>query len=277
MDKVIKIERSHQIIVSLNGDSKNPAILLIHGWISHRGVWQQTIRALESKYYCVSMDLLGFGASDKPAEADYSLPTQAQRITRLAEMLELPRYSLIGHSMGGQMAMYIATILAPRNVDKLVSVGGVVTGRLAPNVEKTNLPMVRLARRWPGLYGLARSLASFRPAANWIFRPWFYDMNALPFEAWEADRLAATNPASAIPTDEAGKSMRETKMEKYLHKVKAETLLIAGQEDGTVPVEQAYLAQTIIPNNQLAIIKKCGHYPMYEKTGQYLKALSLIF
>ena len=66
-------------------------------------------------------------------------------------------------------------------------------------------------------------------------------------------------------------------MSKYVHKVRAQALIISGEEDGTVPVDQAYLAQAGIPNNQLAIIKKCGHFPMYEKPNQYLKALGLIF
>ena len=100
---------------------------------------------------------------------------------------------------------------------------------------------------------------------------------SLPFEAWKADRLVVCNPLGAIPNDEAGKSIRATSLIKYLHKIKGPTLLIHGEEDATVPVEQATLARDVIPNNNLALFKKCGHYPMYEKPNQYLKALALIF
>src|SRR5687768_5088272 len=86
MDNLYKIE-GHQVITSISGDPNNPPIFLLHGWISHRGVWQQTMHALESKYYCIAPDLLGFGGSDKPAGADYSLPAQAQRILKLADQL----------------------------------------------------------------------------------------------------------------------------------------------------------------------------------------------
>jgi pimeloyl-ACP methyl ester carboxylesterase len=48
-------------------------MMMMHGWLSYRGVWRQTIEALQDDYYCVAVDLLGFGGSDKPAEADYGL------------------------------------------------------------------------------------------------------------------------------------------------------------------------------------------------------------
>jgi pimeloyl-ACP methyl ester carboxylesterase len=276
MDKVTRIE-GHQIITSLSGDPNNPPIILIHGWMSHRGVWQQTIRALEGKYYCISLDLLGFGASDKPEDADYSLPAQAQRVLKLADQLGFSHFSLIGHSMGAQIAMYIAAVLAPPRVDKLLSVGGVFTGELSDKVTKTEMLFVRLARRVPALYGIGLSLVDFRPFINWTFGSWFYDMKALPLEAWKADRVIAFNRASAIPNDEAGKSIQATNLIKYLHKITGPTLLIHGEDDAVVPVEQATLAQDVIPNHNLALFKKCGHFPMYEKPNQYLKALAMIF
>jgi pimeloyl-ACP methyl ester carboxylesterase len=276
MDKIFRLE-GHQILTSLSGDPNNPPVFLVHNWMSHRGVWQQTIRMLETKYYCIAPDLLGFGASDKPANADYGLPAQAQRILKLADQLGFSHFSMIGHGMGAQLATYIAAVLAPQRVDKLVSVGGVVTGRLSDSVEKRNMMLVGLARKLPALYGMARSMVNFGPFVNWAFRPWLYDMNSLPLQAWETDRVIACNRACAIPYDEAAKSMRATNVVKYLHKIKGPALLIHGEEDGTAPVEQATLARDIIPNNNLALIKKCGHYPMYEKQNQYLKALALIF
>ena len=276
MDKVYRIE-GHQIITTLSGDPNNPPIIIIHGWMSHRGVWQQTIRALEGKYYCIAMDLLGFGASDKPEQADYSLAAQAQRVLKLADQLGFSHFSLIGHSMGGQIALYIAAILAPQRVDKLLSIDGVITGQLSEKVTKTNLPLIGLARKLPAIYGIGLSLVDFGPYVNWAFGTWFYDIKALPLEAWKADRVIASNRASAIPNDEAAKSIQTTNVIKYLHKIKGPTLLIHGEDDAVVPVEQATLARDVIPNNNLALFKKCGHFPMYEKPGQYLKALALLY
>ena len=276
MDKVFRME-GHQIIATLSGDPANPPIFLIHGWMSHRGVWESTLRALEGKYYCIAPDLLGFGASDKPADADYSQEAQAQRIFELADQLGITRFSLIGHSMGGQLALYIACSLAPQRVERAVSVAGVITGRLNEKVENFNVKLIRLGRKWLLLYDMQRPLRNFGPYANWAFRPWFYDMKCMPLKAWEVDRTIAFNRASAIPYDEAWKSFSSINLVKYLHKIKGQVLLIHGENDGVVPVEQAVLAQDTIPNNQLALIKKCGHFPMYEKPANYLKALALMF
>ena len=124
---------------------------------------------------------------------------------------------------------------------------------------------------------MARSLVNFGPYVNWAFRPWFYDMKSLPLKAWEADRIIASNRACAVSYDETGKSIQLINLVKYLHKIKVPVLLIHGENDGVVPVEQAILAQDTITNHQLAIIKKCGHFPMYERSNHYLKALGLMF
>ncbi len=276
MDKIFKI-KGDQIVASLEGDPKNPPIILIHGWSSHRGVWRQTIQVLQEKYYCVAVDLLGFGSSDKPADGDYSLPVQGARIIFIADQLGFKRFSLIGHSMGGQIALHIASLMAADRVDKLVSVGGVVSGELTERVMKINIRMAGLGRKWRFMYGMARPLLNFPPFANWFFRPWFLDMKNPPFKSWEVDRFTAVNPACAVSLDEAAKAIRALDTSRYLHKIKAHTLLIHGKQDGTVPVDQAILAQTIIPDNDLALIEKCGHFPMYEKPKPYLKALALVF
>lgn len=269
--------KGKQLACTLAGNPQNPPIIMIHGWMSHRGVWRQTIAALEGKYYCVAVDLLGFGASDKPENVDYSLSAQAQRVVMLADQLGFKTFSLLGHSMGGQIAGYIAAVIAPRRVDKLVCVGGVVTGKLGDYVEKTSVPFYRVARNMPWLFSLARSMVKSPFFAKSIFKAWFYNMNCLPFEAWAEDRQLAFNSACAVSADESSKAIHALDMSQYLHKVQAKTLLIWGKQDAVVPQDQALLAQTLIPNNDLALIEKCGHFPMYERKGPYLKALALSF
>lgn len=267
----------HKIVATIQGNPQNPPIFFIHGWMSHRGVWRQTLPALENKYYCIAIDLLGFGASDKPAKGDYSIQMQGRRILAIADALKITKFSLVGHSMGGQIAMCIAAMLAPERVEKLVSVAGVVTGQLSDPVEKFNVKMVEMARGRPWMYKMVQPFLGNRLYVNQVFRPWFYDIGKLPLKDFYNDMRIAMNPETHISSAEAGKAIHALDVSKHLHKVKAPTLLIHGEEDGTVPVEQSYIAQSALPNNNLALLKKCGHFPMYEKTGQYLKALALIF
>ncbi|PWH12997.1 MAG: hypothetical protein DDG60_11330 [Anaerolineae bacterium] len=264
-----------RLVATIEGNSQKPPLFLIHGWMSHRGVWRQTLPQLEEKYYCIALDLLGFGHSDKPEDGDYSIQMQGRRILAIADALGLQKFSLLGHSMGGQIAMCIAAMLAPERVEKLVSVAGVVTGQLSDLVEKQVYPLVKFGYKRPWVYRLSRALMHNRLYVNWAFRPWFYDIRKIPLRDFNLDRHFALNPAGHISIYQAGQAIHNLDISKHLRKIKAYTLLIYGENDLTVPIEQAYIAQTAIPNNDLAILKKCGHFPMFEKTGQYLRALGM--
>lgn len=117
--KKIEVE-GYKIVYDEYGNANNPAIILLHGWFSYRGVWKQIAGLLEGNYYCVAVDLLGFGDSDKPEKADYSIEAQSKRIVEIAQGLGLDRFSIIGHSMGGQIAMCVASLIAPEKVDGCV-------------------------------------------------------------------------------------------------------------------------------------------------------------
>lgn len=276
MEKTFTI-KNRQIACTLAGDPQNPAIIFLHGWMSHRALWYRSLAALQDKYYCIAVDLLGFGASDKPENGDYSLSAQGQRIVMLADQLGLKTFSLVGHSMGGQIAMYIAAVIAPRRVEKLVSIGGVVTGKLSDQVEKTSVAFYRQARKWPWLFKVMQSLIKFGPFMKNTFKTWFFNPGSVPLEAWAVDREMAFNPACVISADEAAKAIHALDLTQHLRKIQAQTLLIHGKQDAVVSEDQSLLAQTLIPNNDLALIEKCGHFPMYEKPKIYSKALSLIF
>src|SRR6185436_21147097 len=129
---------SHRITYAMAGDPAAPPIIMLHGWLSYGGVWRQTFEAFQNQFYCIAPDLLGFGDSDKPAQAAYSIAAQAQSILELANALGCARFTLIGHSMGGQISLELASRLAPERVIKLVSVAGVVSGRLQPFIENVN-------------------------------------------------------------------------------------------------------------------------------------------
>jgi pimeloyl-ACP methyl ester carboxylesterase len=246
---------------------------MVHGWFSHRGVWRQTWERFKESYSCIAVDLLGFGDSDKPQDADYSIEAQAQRILRLADKLDCGRFTLIGHSMGGQIALYLASVLAPERVDKLVSVAGVVAARLMPRAEHVNYRLVVAGAVFPWLYPLGRWLIRHRWYAYMHFRPWFHKMDALPFEAWEIDRRMAFQQGVRIPGYKAGKAIHNLDLTPHLRKITAPTLAIFGRQDGTVPVSDGHLLERLVPDGRLVLIDQCGHFPMYERPQQYLAAL----
>lgn len=261
------------------GLSDNPPIILIHGYSSSHMVWRQTIPALKDDFYCVAIDLLGHGQSDVLPDGDYSIEAQGKRVLALADKLNFQRFSLIGHSMGGQISMCIASILAPQRVDKLIDVDGVANAKLTPFVEKTLFRYIKL------LYGtvLADIFESFyrftaprfKPVARYQFASWYYDMDKMiaQFDEWLIDRVYANRPGIKHVWWHGMNAIQEFNLTEHLPKIQAKTLVIFGAEDNVVPVSDGHLAADCIPDSQLVLIEQCGHFPMFEKTEDYLNTV----
>ena len=273
MESFINIE-GHRIAYTVAGSSNNPPVLLLHGLMSHRGVWSRTIESLKQDFYCIAIDHLGFGGSDKPKGGDYSIAKQAERALKVADHFDFNIFSVVGHSMGGQIATYLASKLAPERVHKLVSVDGVVTGELSHRTQTLNRSLVVAGEIIPAIYSLGIKLFnSSKPFACWSFKVWFYKPEELSFDSWKLDREKAIDRANAYSIPKAWRSLNATNLTPYLKNILASTFVLFGKQDGTVPVEQAYLFKEQLPAVELALIDECGHFPMYEKFNEYIAPL----
>src|SRR5579862_2386630 len=121
---VPKIERAE---VSLHGHRVNfsiagqgPAVVLIHGVAGRAGQWDKTAQLLAEHHTVVAPDLLGHGDSAKP-RGDYSLGAHASGIRDLLVALKIERASVVGHSLGGGIAMQFAYQF-PERCERLVLV-----------------------------------------------------------------------------------------------------------------------------------------------------------
>ena len=103
-------------------------LLLVHGSSGDKDNWNRVARHLTPHLRVVAVDLPGFGDSDKPDHADYGLQAQVGHIRAFAAQLDLTRFHLGGHSMGGRIAaMYAARY--PEQVQSLwlLAPGGVLS------------------------------------------------------------------------------------------------------------------------------------------------------
>jgi pimeloyl-ACP methyl ester carboxylesterase len=228
---------------------------------------------LQQDFHCVAIDHLGFGDSDKPRGADYSIQKQAERALKVADHFGFDRFILIGHSMGGQIATYLAASLASQRVSKLVSVDGVVTGELSDVVQNVKRLLMVVGQYTPSLFQLMRMMCRSKPFACWAFDHWFYKPQELSFDDWEIDRRYAMNPSITHSTVNAWKSLNATNLAPSLKNIIAPTIVIFGIQDGTVPVAQAHLFKEQLPAAQLILVDQCGHFPMYEKFDEYIAPL----
>ena len=117
-----------------------PAILLIHGIGDNSTTWSTVQSKLAQRFTVIAPDLLGHGKSDKP-RADYSVAAYANGMRDLLSVLDIERVTVVGHSLGGGVAMQFAYQF-PQLVDRLILVGaGGVTKDVNIALRIASLPM----------------------------------------------------------------------------------------------------------------------------------------
>lgn len=89
-------------------------IAFLHGWMLSQAYWQPLIHQLQSSFSCLSYDLRGFGLSEIGDRDEYSLVSYARDLEELLDRLEINRVWLVGHSLGGAIALWAANLLSDR-------------------------------------------------------------------------------------------------------------------------------------------------------------------
>src|SRR5215212_4384905 len=117
----------HPVTYRLAGEG--PALLLLHGITSSSQTWAKVLPALAEHHTVIAPDLVGHGESAKP-RGDYSLGAYASGVRDLMAALGHDRATVVGHSLGGGIAMQMAYQF-PQRVDRLVLVD---SGGLGPEV-----------------------------------------------------------------------------------------------------------------------------------------------
>ena len=105
------------------GDETKPPLVLIHGTRDHARSWDRTAEALMDRYCVYAPDLRGHGDSQWAIGGDYSIIDYALDIHALGEAIGRAPYTVVGHSLGGGVALQYAGAF-PENVARLVTIEG---------------------------------------------------------------------------------------------------------------------------------------------------------
>lgn len=108
---------SEEIAYSESGNGET-TLLFVHGLSSTMASWQKNISGLNDKFHCIAIDLPGYGQSSKN-KTDYSLQEYATILNDFIKKKELKNVVLVGHSMGGQIAMH-SVLEYPETYKKLI-------------------------------------------------------------------------------------------------------------------------------------------------------------
>lgn len=249
------------------GDPTKPALLLIHGYTASLYVWKTVAPMLaDAGLRVLAIDLLGFGYSEKPSWFDYSIPSQARMIARFMNRLGVGRASILGSSYGGAVAATLA-LDYPERVEKLILVDTVCNDNLK------NHPVLKLAAI-PGLgEAITPFLADSRIFQRYRMRGTLARAN---HELITDERVESIlRPLTAADAHHSllatSRNWHACRIEQDSHLIDQPTLIVWGEDDKVIPVDDGHKLHDSILNSRMVILKNCGHVPQEEQSEIFAK------
>ncbi len=243
-------------------------ILLLHGsgaGVSAFANWRLSLPVLARDFRVLAPDMVGFGFTERPADAHYTLDLWLEHALGFLDALGLASVDIVGNSFGGGLALALAA-RAPERVGRLVLMGSAGTSfDLTPGLDAAwgYTPSLENMRKLLDIFAFDRSLvtddlaqlryaASVRPG----FQESFSQMFPAPRQRWIA---ALATPDSALKT--------------LPHPV----LLIHGREDQVVPLQSSLRLLDLIPRAELHVFGQCGHWTQIEHAVRFNQLVANFF
>ena len=247
------------------GDPNAPPMILIHGFAASNLVWSKVfLEFAEAGYRVIAPDLPGYGYSAKPRHLDYTIANQAEIVVSFLKQMEIERAVFLGSSYGAAIAATIA-LDHPDLVEKLVMVGAV------NNNKPTRYLLMRLFGSpiigdilSPLLVGSRRLLRIRMKRVydrhSWVLDERRVDARHLPLRTRGAHRAIIRT----VRRWDAERVSREA------HLLTQPTLLIWGDTDREVPLQDGERLHESIPGSRLIVFPECGHLPHEEYPGEFV-------
>lgn len=228
-------------------------IVLIHGFPTSGHLWNELVPKLPRGHRIVVVDLLGYGRSDSPANADLSLHGHAHRVAGLLDELGIARAIVVGHHLGGGVAQALVTKW-PKRVSHLAllhSIGFDVTLTGAMAVARAFLGITRLLPGRTLLRGVHRDLV------GWYVDP---DRGRHSIDQYLM-AFARSGGQRALIQHLASFSERENEsLAADLPLVVVPAVVVAGADDRVVPSSVASRLRQALPGATLDFIEDARHF-----------------
>jgi 3-oxoadipate enol-lactonase len=239
----------------LESGSGEPALLFLHYWGGSARTWNAVISELSKNVRCIAYDQRGWGQSDAP-EQRYSIRDLAQDARHIVEALRLRRYVLVGHSMGGKVAQFLASQRPPGLVGLVLVAPATPTPQDIPEPAK-QAQLHAYDSRENALQALA-FLTAHPPSdtlREQILRDNFAASSSQAKLAW---------PTSSANEDISG----------VVGNIAVPTLILAGDQDRQDPLEQ-HRCEVLprIPGATIKVIRDSGHLIPIDQPFQLAEAI----
>ena len=238
-----------------------PPVLLVHGWLSSSRIWERLAGRLSQRFTVYSLDLTGFGESDKPLSG-YGVRNGSRLLYAFCAHFGLAHAAVIGHDLGGAMAVKLAA-------DHPDVVGRLVLVSVPANEDQIDLPttlwLATLPVVGPIFYALGRAV---RPVRKSWMRPFVADPDDLTEEV--VDDAARSTPAAVSSTlSIARREISRGRLAGQARIIKTPLLVVAGEDDQIVDPQAVGVWAGGADKAEIYLIDGCGHLPMIERTAEF--------
>ncbi len=251
----------HGHAFSYSDSGTGPVLLFIHGILGSQKQWAHLVDVLDDDHRLVVPDLFGHGDSAKPV-GDYSLGAHAATLRDLLDSLGVEQVTLVGHSLGGGIAM-VFSYLFPERVERLVLVASGGLGReVSPLLRSATLPGAEyvlpvIASGWMrGRIATAGKLlgsVGLQPGPD--VREVWRGFTSLG----DGDTRRAFLATTRAVIDPGGQSVSA---HDYLpNSTPIPTLVVWGTKDRMIPAWHAASATSSIQNCRVELFQGAGHFP----------------
>lgn len=248
-------------------EGEGPPIVLVHGIATSLESWRLIVPALVQDYRVITLDLPGFGRSERPKSMP-DLGEISALIVGFLDGLGIPRASLVGNSLGGLITLETA-LRYPERVARLILANSLGLGReigafwRLVAVEPLGGLMIRI-NRW----------AALRGKYNFFFDPRDEPEVVATMRAWIArpdlvDTLVNTVRIGLTPGGQRPSIVRLHR----LPELRVPTLVVWGRLDPIFPAFHGERAHRLIPNARLVVFENCGHCPQLEVPRDFTRVV----
>ena len=239
-------------------------VMLIHGGgpgAYGYSNYRRNIEPLARTNRVIVVDLPGYGQSDAIPLSGGLFDVMAEKMLGLMAEIGLQRASIVGNSLGGGTALRMA-LSEPSRVDRLVLMG---PGGSLPVLSP--FPTEGLIRMLTFYDGEGPSVAKLKKVIELLV----FDPASIPDELIEERFKAATLPQTLAnpPLRGRGANPADDLWRQPLYSLQQRTLIVWGREDRVMPLDAALLLLRAIPNAQLHVFSKCGHWAQWEKSDEF--------
>ncbi|WP_456600238.1 alpha/beta fold hydrolase [Blastococcus sp. SYSU DS0616] len=268
-----RIVHGHKRAFLRAGDG--PPLLLLHGIGNNCQTWAGVIDRLAESHTVIAPDLLGHGDSDKP-RGDYSIAGYANGVRDLLAVLDVERATVVGHSLGGGIALQFAYQF-PERCERLALVGsGGLGSELSAGLRAASLPGAELVvTALAGISGPLRiglrAVDQLGALAGWRrVRDLAEAGDALlALQDAEARRAFLRTLRGAV--DVRGQAV--TALDRLYLADSVPMLVIWGGRDPIVPAQHAEPVRAAVPSARIEVFEDAGHWPHLDEPDRFCDVL----